>query len=319
MAYQIPIYLFTGFLESGKTHMIQESMENPNFNQGNPKTLIIQCEEGIEELDATQFDSANCVLEIIENEADLGGNTLKNLTKKHKPDRIIVEYNGMWQLKNLYENMPESWAIFQQIMFVQASTFFVYNQNMRQLMVDKMLDAEMVVLTRTTPDMDKEQVHKIVRGVSRSARIAYDYPDGHFEYDEIEDPLPFDINAPVIDIKDEDFAIWYRDLTEEMDVYEGKTVHVKGMVARNTGLPQNAVVIGRHIMTCCADDIAYSGLVCNFPMPSKVSLKTRDWIYVTAKIKLEKHKLYNGNVGPVLYAANFETADEPKEVVATFY
>ncbi len=176
-----------------------------------------------------------------------------------------------------------------------------------------------VVLTRTTPDIDKEQVHKIVRGVSRSARIAYDYPDGHFEYDEIQDPLPFDINAPVIDIKDEDFAIWYRDMTEEMEVYEGKTVHVKGMVARNTGLPQNAVVVGRHIMTCCADDIAYSGLVCNFPMPSKVSLKTRDWIYVTAKIKLEKHKLYNGNMGPVLYATHYETAEEPEEVVATFY
>ena len=319
MAHQIPIYLFTGFLESGKTHMIQESLENPNFNQDNPKTLIIQCEEGIEELDATVFASANCVLEIIENEADLTTITLKNLTKKHKPDRIIVEYNGMWQLKTLYENMPDNWAIFQQIMFAQASTFFVYNQNMRQLMVDKMLDAEMVVLTRVPQNIDKEEVHKIVRGVSRSARIAYDYPDGHFEYDEIQDPLPFDIDAPVIDIKDEDFAIWYRDMTEEMEVYDGKTVHVKGMVARNSALSQNAVVIGRHIMTCCADDIAYSGLVCNFPLPSKVNLKTRDWIYVTAKIKLEKHKLYNGNVGPVLYATGFEMADEPEEVVATFY
>ena len=185
--------------------------------------------------------------------------------------------------------------------------------------VDKLNNTDLVVFNRFLPEYDKMEYHKIVRGVSRGVEIAYEYPDGNAEYDDIEDPLPYDIDAPVIEVADEDFAIWYRDMTEEMEVYEGKTVHVKGMVARNTGLPQNAVVIGRHIMTCCADDIAYSGLVCNFPMPSKVSLKTRDWIYVTAKIKLEKHKLYNGNVGPVLYAANFETADEPEEVVATFY
>lgn len=319
MAYQIPVYLFTGFLEGGKTYMIQNSLENPKFNENNPKTLIIQCEEGMEELDPTQFSTANCVLETIETEAGLGRNTLKTLTKKHKPDRIIVEYNGMWQMKSLYENMPDNWAIFQQIMFAEASTFLMYNQNMRQLMVDKLMDAEMVVLTRTTPNVDKEEIHKIVRGISRSARIAYDYPDGRFEYDEIQDPLPFDINAPVIEIKDEDFAIWYRDLSEEMENYEGKTVRVKGMVARNTALPQNAVAIGRHIMTCCADDIAYSGLVCNFPLPSKVNLKTRDWITVTAKIKLEKHKLYNGNMGPVLYATSYESADEPEQMVATFY
>ena len=195
--------------------------------------------------------------------------------------------------------------------------FIDSNRNMRSLMVDKLMNCEMVVLTRTPDNIDKDEIHKIIRGISRRAAISYDYPDGHIEYDEIEDPLPFDKEAPVIEIADDDFALWYRDLSEEMDTYEGKTVHVKGLVARDNKLGKNGVVIGRHIMTCCADDIAYSGLVCNFSAP--VSLKTRDWITVTAKISLEPHKLYGGRRGPVLYATEYAMSSAPKQEVATFY
>ncbi len=316
MAYKIPVYLFTGFLEGGKTHIIQESLENDQFNTGD-KTLVLQCEEGIDELDPTRFASKNCYLEIIEDLEDITCENLTAIGKKRKIDRVIIEYNGMWPLGTLYENLPSNWAIFQEMMFADANTFIAYNQNMRSLMVDKLMTCEMVVLTRTPNNIDKDEIHKIVRGISRRAAISYDYPDGHIEYDEIEDPLPFDIEAPVIEIADEDFALWYRDLSEEMDRYEDKTVHVKGLVARDNKLGKNAVIIGRHIMTCCADDIAYSGLVCFFPAPS--ALKTRDWVTVTAKIRLEKHKLYGGRMGPVLYATACEPAVPPKQEVATFY
>ncbi len=318
MAYSIPVYLFTGFLEGGKTSMIRESMENPKFDNGE-RTLILLCEEGIEELVPARFAKGgkHCFIETVEDEEDLTYDLLTAMQKKYKPNRVIIEYNGMWQLKTLYEGMPDAWAIYQQILFADAKTFFVYNQNMRSLMVDKLMDAEMVVINRTPDDFDKEEAHKIVRGISRRAQIAYEYPDRHIVYDDIEDPLPFDVNAPVIEIKDEDFALWYRDLSEEMDKYDGKTVSVKGMVARDKQLSSHAVIIGRHIMTCCADDIAYSGLVCNFTLP--VSLETRDWIKVTAKIKLESHKLYGGRRGPVLYAPSFTKAEKPVQEVATFY
>ncbi len=316
MAYQIPVYLFTGFLEGGKTHMIQESLESTQFNAGD-KTLIIQCEEGIDELEPSAFAAQNCYLELIDEEENLTADALAALNKKYKPDRVIIEYNGMWQIQPLYEALPKNWTVYQEMMFADANTFLAYNRNMRSLMVDKLMSCEMVVLTRTPNDMDKEEVHKIVRGVSRRAAISYDYPDGHVEYDEIEDPLPFDIDAPVIEIADEDFALWYRDLSEEMDRYEGKTVHVKGLVARENKLGKAAVVMGRHIMTCCADDISYSGLVCIFSAP--VAYKTRDWITVTAKIKLEAHKLYGGRTGPVLYATAHASATPPLQEVATFY
>ncbi len=311
MSNKLPVYLFTGFLEGGKTHIIQESMEDQKFNSGE-KTLIIQCEEGVDELDLSRFWGQNVYLEQIENEADFTKETLTALAKKHRLDRVVIEYNGMWMLNTLYENLPDNWAIYQEMMFADASTFLSYNANMRQLMVDKLLNCEMIVLNRTPDDIDKEEIHKVVRGISRRAAITYDYPDGHVEYDEIEDPLPFDLDAPVVNIEDNDYALFYRDLSEEMDKYNGKTVKFKGIVARDG----SNILAGRHVMTCCADDIAYHPLVCVFA--ETPSLKTRDWVTFTGKIKVEKHKLYRG-VGPVLYVTNTEFAVKPAQEVATFY
>ena len=312
---KLPIYLFTGFLEGGKTAMIQESLSDQNFNSGE-KTLVLMCEEGIEELDPTQFWGQNVRIEYIESEDQLTRENLENLVKGRKVDRVIIEYNGMWLLETLYANMPLGWAIYQNIMFADANTFISYNNNMRQLTVDKIRDAEMVVLNRTPQTVDKEQIHKIIRGISRRAAIVYDYPDRHVEYDEIEDPLPFDINASVIEIEDQDYALWYRDLSEEMDTYRNKTVKVKGLVATDPRLPKNAVIIGRHIMTCCADDIQYSGLVCIFKEAPR--LKTRDWVTVKGTIKIETNKLYR-QAGPVLYVEATEFAVKPQQEVATFY
>ena len=315
MAKKIPVYLFTGFLEGGKTHIIQESMEDQRFNSGE-KTLLILCEEGIEELDLDRFWGKNVYLELLDEPEMLTRDYLTLLYKKHKIDRVIIEYNGMWLLSQLYAALPADWFIFQNMMFADAKTFLTYNANMRQLMVDKLQDCEMIVLNRTPEVIDKEEIHRVVRSVSTRASITYDYPDGHVEYDEIEDPLPFDIDAPIIDIKDEDYAIWYRDLAEDTEKYDGKTVRFKGIVARDRALGKNGIVIGRHVMTCCADDIAYNALVCMFPTAS--NFKTRDWTVVTAKIKIEKHKLY-GRPGPVLYAIKTEFATKPTQEVATFY
>lgn len=315
MANKIPVYVFTGFLEGGKTHIIQESMEDQRFNSGE-KTLMIMCEEGIEELDLDRFWGKNVYLELLDDPEMLTRDYLTLLYKKHKIDRVIIEYNGMWLLSKLYAALPADWFIFQNMMFADAKTFLTYNANMRQLMVDKLQDCEMIVLNRTPEVIDKEEIHRVVRSVSTRASITYDYPDGHVEYDEIEDPLPFDIDAPIIDIKDEDYAVWYRDLAEDTEKYDGKTVRFKGIVARDRALGKNGLVIGRHVMTCCADDIAYNALVCYFP--TATNFKTRDWTVVTAKIKIEKHKLY-GRPGPVLYAEKTEFATKPTQEVATFY
>ncbi|MBE6538389.1 MAG: GTPase [Ruminococcaceae bacterium] len=312
----IPVYLFTGFLESGKTKFIQESMEDKKFNSGD-KTLLLVCEEGIEEYDPSSFWGQNVYFAQIENEEDLTEENLTRIANEHMLDRIIIEYNGIWQLPALYAAMPKNWAIYQQMFFVDGSTFLTYNANMRSLVVDKLNDAEMVIFNRAdSPNVDKEQFHKIVRGINRRSAIIYDYPDGKVEYDEIEDPLPFDKNAPVIEIGDDDYALWYRDLSEDLEFYIGKTVKFKGMVARSPELSSNSFIIGRPIMTCCADDIAYSGLVCRVPSPTP--LRDGEWVTVKAKISYENCNLYKKK-GPVLTADGTSFAVKPQNEVATFY
>lgn len=311
----IPVYLFTGFLEGGKTSLIQESLCDKRFNTGE-KTLVIMCEEGEVELDPSRFWGQNVNLEVIDDVEELTRENLEKMVKNRKLDRIIIEYNGMWLLNNLYEAMPDNWAIYQNVTLCEASTFISYNANMRQLMYDKIVGSEMVVLNRTPDDIDKEEIHKIIRGISRRANIVYDYPDGHVEYDDIEDPLPFDIDAPIIEIADDDYALWYRDLSENMPVYDGKTVRFKGLVARNVKVDKNVLLAGRHIMTCCQDDIQFGGLACVFKNPP--ALDTGNWAVLVGKVRIESNKLYRTK-GPVIYVEEYSLTSAPKQEVVTFY
>ncbi len=311
----IPVYLFTGFLDAGKTKFIDETLADPRFESKEP-TLLLLCEEGEEEYDLSKYSGGKIVIETIDEEEALTPELLSMLQKKSGATRVIVEYNGMWQLTSFYNAMPQSWIIYQEFMLMDATTAVTYNTNMRSLVVDKLNDAELVIFNRFNNSIDKMALHKIVRGISRRADIAYEYEDGSVAYDDIEDPLPFDVNAPVIEIKDRDYAIWYRDMTEELPKYDGKTVKFKGIVAKNTDMPKGSFIIGRHVMTCCADDITYSGIVCDWS--GAETLSQRDWIIITAKIELKKHKMY-GKKGPVLAVSEVVRTSAPEQELATFY
>ncbi len=312
---ETPLYLFVGFLEGGKTRFINDTIAEGQFDDGE-NTLLLLCEEGIEEFDEEWLASKNIFIENIDDQSDLNPQHLEVLQKRHNATRILCEYNGMWLITDLFGALPDGWLVPQIMMFCDAETFVDYNTNMRSLVVDKLNNTDLVVFNRFSPEYDKMEYHKIVRGVSRGVDIAYEYPDGNAEYDDIEDPLPFDIEAPVIEVEDVDFAIWYRDVSEELDKYHGKTVKIKGLVARNPSIPKDAFVIGRDIMTCCVDDIKYAGMLVEGT--SRFSAKHGDWVTLTAKIVIKNSKVY-GRKGPVLQAISVEKAEAPAQPMATFY
>lgn len=312
---EIPVYLFLGFLESGKTKFIQDTLCDERFNSGE-KTLLIICEEGIEEYDPTLFSGSNVTIKEIENESGLTPKTLAQMQKEASAERVIIEYNGMWALDSLLNNLPKGFTLVQCMMFADATTFINYNANMRNQAVDKLRASELVVFNRMSRDIDKMELHKIVRGVSRRCDIAYEYPDGSVEYDDIEDPLPFDIDAPIIKIEDTDYALWYRDLLEETDKYNGKKVKFRAIAAYDKRMPENTFVAGRHVMTCCIDDVEYSPIVCI--CKNKHNIKSRDWIMVTGTIKVEYCKFYQGK-GPVIHIEETAMTSPPKQELATFY
>ena len=312
---EYPVYLFTGFLESGKTSFINETLSDPKFFKDGDRTLVLLCEEGEVELDPVVFASPDVFVEVIDDKSRLNPDKLEALRRKHKANRILLEYNGMWLVSDLFASVPRSWVIYQIMNFADANTIEVYNANMRNLVVDKLSFCELTVFNRCTPETDTDALHKLVRGVSRRTDIIYESSDGSFVFDDVEDPLPFDVNADVIEIADRDYALWYRDLADSMENYDTKKVTFIGQATKNPQLKPDEFVIGRQIMTCCADDITYGGLLCE---NGGKDIEKGEWYRINAYISVKNSPLY-GKVGPVLVGVKAEKCDAPTEIVTTFY
>ena len=312
----IEVYLFLGFLESGKTKFIQETLEDPRMENGQ-RTMLLICEEGEEEYNPEKFEVKNVAKVTLESVDELNAGNLSSLAKKYGAQRVVVEFNGTWLLQQFFDAMPEDWVIVQMMTFFDSATFLNYNANMRQLVFDKVQMTQMVVFNRFKPEYDKLAFHKVVRGISRRPDIVYEYVGGKAEFDEIEDPLPFDKNAEVVEISDRDFAWFYRDIGENTTDYIGKTVKFKGMVALSKRAGRDCFILGRHIMTCCEADTAYDGFAVKAGgmLPD---VKTRDWVTVTGVIGIEYNAMYRAK-GPVIKATKLEYSEPPEEIVATYY
>lgn len=326
MQRDVPCYLFTGFIDSGKTTFLQETLEDERFNDGIETTLVLLCEEGDTELDlseekfpAPKFPNGakNIHVEIIDAEKKLNPVKLLRLTEKYNPDKVMIEYNGMWLLDKLIQSMPENWLIYQEYSFAEAGTFLMYNQTMRQLVFDKLQTCDVIVFNRfDDKEQDFMEFHKIVRAISRRADIFYEDETREARVDDIEDPLPFNKDAKSFAVEDRDYALWYRDLSEEMDSYEGKKVTVKGALGVSKDLTGSDFVFGRELMTCCAEDIKMAALVCKW---DGEPITKGDWAVITGKITIQKQKSYGNKKGPVIIVEKIERCAPPDEPVATFY
>ncbi|MDD3428869.1 MAG: GTP-binding protein [Oscillospiraceae bacterium] len=310
----VPVYLFTGFLEAGKTKFIQETLEDDQFGNGD-KTLILLCEEGGEEYNPKAFAANNNYIVTVEEQEQLTTAFLKECEKKYHVDRVLIEYNGMWMTEPLFEAMPKNWEVYQEIMIADSTTFQSYLNNMRQLMVDKLQGAEMVIFNRCTPQTDKALFHRAVRMVNRRAEMAFERTDGSVDYDDIVDELPFDLSGDAFTVEDTDFGLWYLDALDHPEKYKGKTVTFKAYVCLSGKAPRGSFIAGRFCMTCCADDITFIGFITKYDKVAQ--LEERQWVDVSAKIAYQYHPIYEGD-GPVLTVQTLTPAQAPKEELVYF-
>ena len=237
----IPVYLFLGFLDGGKTKFIHETLQDKRFQDGD-KTLVVLCEEGETELDTSKYSGGkNVTIVTIDDKEKLSKEFFKNAVKKSRAERVMIECNGMWLLDDLGNALPDNFQIYQIMMMADANTFDMYNSNMRQLVYDKVNVTEVVAFNRCKPDFDKMRLHSIVRAINRRASIIYEYEDGTIENDDIVDPLPFDVNAPVVEVKDEDFGLLYMDAMDKPEEYNNKVLWQETIVCRITPLWADAL------------------------------------------------------------------------------
>lgn len=306
-----PVYMINGFLESGKTEFITFTLGQPYF-QIKGKTLLILCEEGENEYDEELLKKSRTELELIEDEEDFNSSRLLELEKKHKPDRIIIEYNGMWNYKNM--KLPWHWKIEQQITTIDGSTFPMYYTNMRSLLAEMVRKSEMIIFNRCDGIEDLNSYKRNIKAVNPTADVIFE--DANGEIDEIfEEDLPYDLNADVIKLDNMGYGIWYLDSMEHLERYIGKNIEFVAMVLKPKDFPKGYFVPGRMAMTCCADDMAFLGYACEYEGAD--ALTQKEWVKVTATVTKEFWEDYKGE-GPMLHAISVEKTKAPKEEVISF-
>ena len=308
----IPVYLIAGFLESGKTSMIRNMLEDEGFSSGQ-KTLILCCEEGEEELDTVLLNRANADLVVLDEAEQLTSLRLKELNAKYSPERVIVEYNTMWTMEKLAAlNLPPYWQWVQVITLADGTTFENYMTNIRKMITDPMRDADLILINRCGPSFNKSSWRKQLRALNPSANILFENLDGSTEDGVTDEDLPYDMKADIIDVTDEQFGILYLDAMDHPERYDGKVVRMVGQAFPQREFPQGVYLFARYAMTCCSNDVQPIGWLCQ----GAAKPSTRNFIRLTARCHMQP--------GPenqrmlTLEEVKAERCNPPKEKFVTF-
>jgi hypothetical protein len=304
----MPLFLINGFLEAGKTQFLQFTMEQEYF-QAEGKTLLIVCEEGDTEYDPDLLTETRTSVVYVDSLEELSPARLEELELLYNPERVLMEWNGMWNQEEL--KLPKDWVIYQQVTIIDGSTFELYMKNMKPLLGAMVRNSELIICNRCDEVEDLEGYRRTLLAMNNKAEIVFEDEQG--EITEIsEADLPYDVSADVIQIGPEAYGIWYIDCMDKQERYKGKVVEFTGMVLKSKNFPKNYFVPGRMAMTCCEADMTFLGYVCK--AREAKNLETRQWVKVRAKIEYEEWQDYGG-VGPVLYAQSVEPAEPIKEIV----
>jgi uncharacterized repeat protein (TIGR03943 family) len=308
-----PVYLINGFLDSGKTSFFAYTIGQPYF-RSDKTTLLITCEEGEVSYGKRLMAATGTVHEIIENKEDFTPATLMALAAKCDPERVLIEWNGMWDITTM--KLPHSWYLEQQITVIDASTFSMYFTNMRSMLSSMLRNTELVMFNRCDhiPQETLIKYKRNVRAINQKADLIFE--DGNGEIDmTTEEDLPFDIHEDPIVLKGLNYGIWYLDATEHPDRYTGKNIQYMAMVGKPPKFSAGHFVPGRMAMSCCANDMQFLGFACKYDKAA--ALKEKSWVKLTAKCDYREFSDYGGK-GLVLDALKVEPAQEPEQPIIDF-
>lgn len=303
-----PVFLINGFLEAGKTEFLSFTMEQDYF-QTEGKTLLIVCEEGENEFEDDLLTDTNTTMITVDSLEEITPERLNEFKLMHNPERVLIEWNGMWNQDEL--KLPEDWTIYQQITIIDMSTFDVYVKNMKSLMAAMIRNSELVICNRCDGIEDLENYKRLIKSMNTKCEVVFEDENGEIEEISEED-LPYDLSADVVEISPEAYGIWYIDCMDKPDRYVGKVVEFTAMVLKSPKFPKNYFVPGRMAMTCCADDMTFLGYICK--AKEARNLETKQWVKVRARVAVEYWQDYEGE-GPVLYAEEVVPAEPIEEVV----
>lgn len=296
---RLPIFVINGFLEAGKTQFMKFTMQQEYFQtEGN--TLLIVCEEGEEEYDKELLESTHTTVKYIEDISDFTKEKMVEFTKEVDPERILIEWNGLWEQDKI--QIPDIWYVNQMITIYDTSTLDLYikNKDLKAYMGKMLKDSELVICNRAD-NIDEEILstyHLQIKAMSPNAEIIFEGEEGEITGD-FSINLPYNLDDSKLVIKPEEYGIFYVDAMDRTEKYDGKEVEFVAQVVRPDGIGDDILIPGRRAMTCCEADIQFLGFVCHYK--GAKNFKNKDWVKVKGKIKYEMSPQYRAK-GPVIYA-----------------
>lgn len=304
----IPVYITTGFLDSGKTTSIIELLENMQISDYR-KTLLIVCEQGEVEYDDEDLRQQGITLKYIDDEQSFEYEYISALENETSAERVVVEYNGMWNPAR--PKVVWDPAQILQIMFIDASTFDMFLSNLKALIADQIRQADLIIFGRCESVQEKLSLYRrSARALNRNANIVFRTEDGEITFD----PgayLPYDAEADEIELDDDTFAAFYIDAMENPDRYEGKRVRFSGIVINDK---KDSLIVGRIALTCCSEDLSLFGLICDLKEESEFAKE--DWVdveCVMGKEYSEKYDMWH----PICKVEHIAPSREPGKKVIT--
>jgi len=316
----VPVFLVNGFLESGKTSLIVETLSDSEFNDGG-SNLVLICEEGEVEYDPVALKKINTDVLTLENTGEFSKYMLESCKKTYNPDRVFIEYNGTWPMANaLNMEYPKGWFIAQILTVVDSTSFENYWNNMRGVMGEILKYSDTVIFNRCDENTDRIKIRRAIKPLNRKAQIMYEALPG-IELAEQEEPPIFDLSQNPVEIPDDDYGMFYMDAMDHPERYKGKDVHFKALVYRDRKCKKFTFIPGRMAMTCCADDMAFVGFICNVNAEqdkiTQFNPKQRVWVDVVATVSYGYRAEY-GAEGPILTAKSVATTTPPANDVVYF-
>lgn len=311
---EIRVYIFSGFLDSGKTSFINDTLMNPDF-YSEEDTLLISFEEGETAYNETYLERSNTSLVTLNHE-NFTTYDLEHLEIEYRPTQIIIEANGMMDL-NVFvkEIIPANWKVVQVLTTIDTTTFPMYLNNMRSLVYSQIVFSDLVIFNRYDKSIKNSMLRNNIKAINSNAQIIYEFPNGTIDTINAEEELPFDINKDYLEIKDHDFGIFCMDAMEHPNKYLNKRIKIKGRFIGLDRLITDGFVLGRQAMVCCEDDTSLIGLVCTSPLAKK--LLPDEWIVVEGEMLVNYDQEYQMEI-PLLKIDNLNVVPPLENQYVTF-
>lgn len=307
----VPVFICTGFLDSGKTTLVKDTLMQQDWIEEG-LTLLIVCEEGEVEYSKAYLEEHDMLLLQIDDFSKLNTVFFTNCERNYRPIQVIIEYNGMWKLEDLLAiKYPRNWELQGVYSTVNGTTLDMYLKNMRNLLMEQLTESSLIVVNRCPEGVDRAGFRRALKVQNPMAQLIFERADGEIIQPSADD-LPYDVSGNKIVVADEDFGIWYVDANDHPERYVHKEIEFKAQAARTKSMAKDMFVPVRKIMTCCADDVRFYGYPCKMTKPTDIPLNR--WVRVRVRFEFE------GFMGPdsrqpVLYLLDMQPTDKPQDDV----